>query len=117
VSYQRSDIKYNCIPTIGSGCTACYKSGDSNVNNSNGASNIQKVLNESHVNAQVRTPKKTTVGSGNNKVRFKGKPVNMKSDHKVVIYGDRHTCGLSVTLKDKLPDSFKVIVIPNIVVI
>jgi hypothetical protein len=109
VSYPRSDIKYNCIPTIVNGCTASYKSGDSNVCNSDGASNIQRVLNESYVNTQVRTPKKTTVGSGNNKVRFKGKSVNMKSNHKVVIYGDSHTRGLSVRLKDKLPDSFEVI--------
>jgi hypothetical protein len=109
VSYQRSDIKYNCKPTIVNGCIASYKSGDSNVCNSDGASNIQKVLNESHVNAQARTPKKSTVGNGNNKVRFKGKSVNMKSDHKDVIYGDSHTRGLSVRLKDKLPDSFEVI--------
>jgi outer membrane receptor for monomeric catechols len=51
---------------------------------------------------------KTTVGSGINKVRFKGKPVNMTSDHKVIIYGDSHTRGLSVRLKGKIPDSFEV---------
>jgi hypothetical protein len=51
----------------------------------------------------MSVPSKSSVGSGN------GKSGKMKSDHKVVIYGDSHSRGLSARLKDKLPDSFEVI--------
>jgi hypothetical protein len=51
----------------------------------------------------MNVPSKSSVGSGN------GKSSKMKSEHKVVIYGDSHSRGLSTRLKDKLPDSFEVI--------
>ena len=67
------------------------------------------MLSELTVNMQAKTINKIPVGSGNNMGMTNGTSVTVKSDHKVVIYGDSPSRVLSARLKDKLPKSFEVI--------
>jgi hypothetical protein len=107
--YQGSVTKYCHIPTIINGCIDSTKSEVRKTCISDGALNTQKVLSELTVNTQVKTLNKILVGNGNNTGMTNGKSITMKSDHKVVIYDDSHSRGLSARLKDKLPNSFEVI--------
>jgi hypothetical protein len=80
--YQRRDIKHRCIPTIINGYAESLQWEDRKALNRDGVSNAQKIPGISD---------------------------KMKSDGKVIIYGDSHSRGLPAKLKNKLPDSFEVI--------
>jgi 23S rRNA pseudoU1915 N3-methylase RlmH len=63
---------------------------------------IPTIINGRNEALQMNVPGKYVKGSSN------GKIVKMLKDHKVLIYGDSHSQGLSSSLKDKLSDTFDV---------